>query len=651
MARRALRFILGAVALGGALALTMCSGGQGTTTSTGGPCPSGICGPGTGGMTSSSTGMMAGSGGMTASSTTGAGGMCAGGAMKCAMPSDCPAPSTECKTRTCTGGCCGTANVADLTPTMAGQMPKDCQQHVCDGLGAIKAVADDADKPDDQDACHSGTCTGGVPGQTLKAVDTPCAFNNGKFCGPTGACVDCNSTPECNATTQICQANACVLMSCGDNMVDGSETDKDCGGPVCNGCATGKKCLVGTDCIDQICNAAAKTCDAPSCTDGKKNGTETGTDCGGMTCDLAGKTCAVGQGCGVPADCASGFCQANLCALKPLGSACALGSQCAAPGACVDGVCCNTACSGTCQACTSALKGAGADGACGPIIAGTDPGNECAASSPSTCGTNGFCDGAGACQDFVATTVCAPASCIGSTLTAQGICNGGGTCVAGMTTSCGAPGCNAGGTACNMVACTESWLCTPWDTGVQPAGQSNAATRTCTDINSCGTTINKPVTTASLPTLNVNYFECKVEPVLDKKCGMLGCHGTESGRALRVYAKARLRHTGEVLINTAVCAGSASSDACIGSNSCPCNAPHTPTEWQRNYDAARGFAIDAMGNVLANEAQSDLIQQPVVGGKSHAGIHLFQPSDPEQATILSWLNGATLPNNTCIGIN
>lgn len=655
MARRALRFVLGAIALGGALALTMCGGGQGTTTSTGGPCPAGICGPaaGSGGMSgaTSSTGTKAGSGGMTVTASTGAGGTCGGGAMKCAMASDCPDPGTECKTRTCVAGCCGTSDVADMTPTVAGQTPKNCQLHVCDGMGGIKSVADDTDKPDDQDACHAGACTGGMPAQTLKPVDTACAFNNGKFCSATGACVECNTTSECNPATQLCQASACVLASCGDGTKDGSETDVDCGGGVCNGCATGKKCLVGTDCVDLICNAATKTCDPPSCADGKKNGTETGVDCGGATCDMMGKTCAVGVACGVGADCASGFCQANLCAQKPLGAPCVMGAECVAPGACADGVCCNTTCSGTCQACTSAIKGAGADGTCGPILAGTDPQNECASTSAVMCGTNGFCDGAGACQDYAATTVCAPATCTGSTLTSPRMCDGSGTCSAGTTTSCGSAGCNAGGTACNVVACTESWLCTPWDTGVQPAGTSNAGTRACTDINNCGTTVNKPVTTATLPSLNVNYFECNVEPIFDKKCGMLGCHGTETGRGLRVYAKARLRHTGEMLTNPAICMGTVLSDTCIANNSCPCNARHTATEWQRNYDAARGFALDAMGNLLTNEDQSDLVQQPIVGGKSHAGIHLFQSADPEHATILNWLNGATLPNNTCIGFN
>jgi hypothetical protein len=175
--------------------------------------------------------------------------------------------------------------------------------------------------------------------------------------------------------------------------------------------------------------------------------------------------------------------------------------------------------------------------------------------------------------------------------------------------------------------------------------------RTCVDSMNCNPPNGMPATTAMLPHLDVNFFECNVEPILDKKCGMLGCHGTETGRALRVYAKARLRHAGETLVHTSGCPGSASSASCDGSNSCPCDAPHTATEWQRNYDAARGFALDAMGNAIADEHTSDLIQQPVTGGKSHAGIHLFNATDPEDATLFSWLTGATLPNNSCIGIN
>jgi hypothetical protein len=59
------------------------------------------------------------------------------------------------------------------------------------------------------------------------------------------------------------------------------------------------------------------------------------------------------------------------------GSACATDGECSG-GSCVDGFCCDVACAGPCEACSSAKKGGGQDGACGPVADGTDPDSECA---------------------------------------------------------------------------------------------------------------------------------------------------------------------------------------------------------------------------------------------------------------------------------
>ncbi len=48
----------------------------------------------------------------------------------------------------------------------------------------------------------------------------------------------------------------------------------------------------------------------PTCSDGVANGLETDTDCGGPTCP----SCGVGAACVAGSDCATGDCQANLCA-------------------------------------------------------------------------------------------------------------------------------------------------------------------------------------------------------------------------------------------------------------------------------------------------------------------------------------------------
>lgn len=227
----------------------------------------------------------------------------------------------------------------------------------------------------------------------------------------------------------------------------------------------------------------------------------------------------------------------------------------------------------------------------------------------------------------------------GTTSTGTAIGGSGGT---PATTAVG------GGATTGTGSCTEAWLCTPWETN----GAGDAATRTCTDAKKCGTVGNKPVEAATLPALDVDFFKCKVEPVLDKKCSMLGCHGTETGRALRVYARARLRRKGETITSKS-CGGASDGASCTGSDSCPCDGGHTAKEWRENYDAARGFQLDTMGNPIpaGMEDTSDLLAQPVVGGKAHAGIHLFNKDDAEYTDLKSWVSGSKLGMTCNVGLN
>lgn len=77
----------------------------------------------------------------------------------------------------------------------------------------------------------------------------------------------------------------------------------------------------------------------------------------------------------------------------------------------------------------------------------------------------------------------------------------------------------------------------------------------------------------------------------------------------------------------------------------PCRScPHTTTEWRRNYDSARGFALDATLKPIpaGMEDTSELIAQPIVGGKAHANIHLFKSGDADHTTLKQWLGGAKL---------
>lgn len=172
--------------------------------------------------------------------------------------------------------------------------------------------------------------------------------------------------------------------------------------------------------------------------------------------------------------------------------------------------------------------------------------------------------------------------------------------------------------------CVPAWRCTPWQTE-----SGDEATRTCTDGNRCETTAGKPAESATLPALDFNYYQCVVEPIFDKKCSMLACHGNEGDRALRIYARGRLR---------------LGDPECQGSLSRCGNTPHSDREWRRNYDSARGFMLDAAGQPLSSEdaPRSDLIAQPVVGGKAHRGMKMFASGDDDHTKLLAWLRGAKL---------
>lgn len=245
---------------------------------------------------------------------------------------------------------------------------------------------------------------------------------------------------------------------------------------------------------------------------------------------------------------------------------------------------------------------------------------------------------------------CGPDETTGSTgPCSSGLCGTGGSSSSSSGDVSGSSSGNGGGNgssssgAGGSSGCVEAWLCSPWQTN----GQDNNGTRTCTDLNNCGTASSKPSETATLPALDLDFYKCNVEPIFDRGCAQLACHGTETGRALRVYARGRHRHPGEILIEPGCLkAGTmVPSENCEGGIECVCwTVGHTAMEWQLNFDSARGFGLDANGNPIAagQEDTSELISQPIVGGKAHAGIKMFKSGDPEHQTLKAWLSGQKL---------
>jgi hypothetical protein len=136
--------------------------------------------------------------------------------------------------------------------------------------------------------------------------------------------------------------------------------------------------------------------------------------------------------------------------LEP-GTACTSSAECLS-GFCTDGVCCATACAGLCRSC----KLAGKMGSCSEITDGQDPDAECADQGPTSCGTDGACNGLGACRRYTTGVVCGTASCNGSTETSSRICDGKGTCLPAAVRDCAPYQCGA--TAC-ATSCATSATC------------------------------------------------------------------------------------------------------------------------------------------------------------------------------------------------
>jgi hypothetical protein len=130
---------------------------------------------------------------------------------------------------------------------------------------------------------------------------------------------------------------------CSNGVQDGDETDVDCGGATCPACFDGAACAIEKDCVSMFCSArqlcapmdGRVTCGTegeggPSCGDCILNGGETDIDCGSDVCHA----CRQGKVCQVDADCLSAACVANVCALGAPGVACHANADCAS-GHCI----------------------------------------------------------------------------------------------------------------------------------------------------------------------------------------------------------------------------------------------------------------------------------------------------------------------------
>jgi hypothetical protein len=216
------------------------------------------------------------------------------------------------------------------------------------GSGGGGNTCDPEQCPGVDTTCNYRTCVGDC-GFADAPEGTACTEDGGQVCDGQGSCVECNEASDCDSS-ELCVANQCVPATCQNGTQDGQETDEDCGGNECPPCDNGEGCAQYTDCVSRYCD---------------------------------GTTCAACSDHGHCAAAPDSYCDSSLnggqcVAQKTLGALCSEDAECR-DGNCPadDGMCCDAACGGACEACAAA-KTCNVNGICAPVIAGTDPDDECA---------------------------------------------------------------------------------------------------------------------------------------------------------------------------------------------------------------------------------------------------------------------------------
>ena len=157
-----------------------------------------------------------------------------------------------------------------------------CDQDRAEGGPGTKCdqSADDTNADGNAGVCvaqSSETCQNGQldAGETdIDCGGTSCAAQ-GFLCGSGSACeysVDCDSGH--------CQDGLCA--DCNNGLLDGDETDVDCGGSNCNACGDQQACNADADCASGMCEGTVGDSVCASCFNGFMDGAETGIDCGGQ---------------------------------------------------------------------------------------------------------------------------------------------------------------------------------------------------------------------------------------------------------------------------------------------------------------------------------------------------------------------------------
>jgi hypothetical protein len=394
--------------------------------------------------------------------------------------------STVCAPESCAGNVYTPPSTCSATGQCTPPDSLPCAPYVCNGNACFNACTTN------QDCVSPNVCNGNSCGPKMRGAScsdpTECGSGfcaQGVCCGNacSGACTSCNLSGSLGTCTNQPVGVPDQASLCPDQGGASCGTNGKCDGG--GGC---QKYVQGTPCHDSTCPAATTTftpgasCDGAGACVTPPASSCFPFQCGGTVCKA---TCAADADCASPAVCVGGS-----CGLKGRGKTCADGTECASTF-CAQGVCCDNACAGTCTSCAlpSSL------GMCTNVpVGGKDPGSRCADHGMSSCGTDGACDGAGACRLYAAGTACLAASCTTgmSTLTLVRTCDGAGTCKMASTQPCAPYLCN-GVSACKAACTVDSDcllpnICDPQTNlcgNKRRLGQTCAATSDCLTGSTC----------------------------------------------------------------------------------------------------------------------------------------------------------------------
>jgi hypothetical protein len=301
----------------------------------------------------------------------------------------------------------------------------------------------------DKNECESGFCADGV------CCNLACS----------GACVSCNQPGKMGECAAVPAGNPDLHGIC---KMDRPETCGSSG--LCNGQGGCAKFAAGTVCKPASCSGGsqipASTCDG--------NGTcvlGAPINCFPFRCvgDACKATCAGNGDCVAPNVCTMPG-PSGSCGKKGPGQRCSAASECKS-SFCVDGVCCDQACGGSCRYCAFPSS----PGRCVAVpVDVPDPRMACVDRGAASCGTNGRCNGAGACQSYAPGTVCRARTCDPATnrYTDEGVCAGG-ACAPAAPATCAPFRCNGNrcATSCSgNDQCAAPNVCRDGSCGKKPNG-------------------------------------------------------------------------------------------------------------------------------------------------------------------------------------